>query len=338
MKKSKVVTQAHSNQTIPAALMRKPLRRALLCCLLSLPLTPVLADPNFTDNGDGTVTDKRTNLMWMRCVAGIQTWNGTTCVGDATKLGYHSADALKLASEINFAGHNDWYVPSIDEINSSMPYETALFPNQPISLIFWSSSAPRTAFSIVNDSDLQTISFGDATHPTVISYSEKQDNVAGYIFGDVRSVRLVRKNTTPAPAPTPAPNPTDPIGNTSTSGIFTTQGILSNASRSSTTLNLNISTSANTTDEFLVWANVNGLGQFYYIPNTGWIPIPASGIIPQATGLITSSTTNINILNNMNLSSPVFNQTKVYVVYWSYGANPSPSNYGNLIYQIGGNW
>lgn len=37
---------------------------------------------HYIDNGDGTVTDTRTGLTWMRCALG-QTWDGSTCVGVA---------------------------------------------------------------------------------------------------------------------------------------------------------------------------------------------------------------------------------------------------------------
>lgn len=39
-------------------------------------------DGTFVDNGDGTVTDTRHGLIWKRCAEG-QTWDGSTCTGDA---------------------------------------------------------------------------------------------------------------------------------------------------------------------------------------------------------------------------------------------------------------
>ncbi|NOT85999.1 MAG: DUF1566 domain-containing protein [Methylococcaceae bacterium] len=195
MKKSNVsVINATSTLSKPSIFFEGQLSavfRTLLCCVLLSPLTLVQAeiDSNYKDNGDGTVTDKRTNLMWMRCAAGTQTWDGTTCVGDASKLGYYSSDALEFTSD--FAGHTDWYLPSIDELNSSLPYQNALFPNQPYTLKFWSSTDSRNG-SMFDHEYLQVISFGDDTHPTQISIGSKYAGAT--LKGSVNSFRLVRKN------------------------------------------------------------------------------------------------------------------------------------------------
>ena len=116
----------------------------------------------FIDNKDGTVTFKSNGLMWQRCSVG-QTWTGETCSGDATKMTW--ADAMKLTS--NFAGHNDWRLPTKAELmqlvvcsdgksdtdGSCTNYMTVTrptinttnFPNTP-SVWFWSSS-PGAGFS-----------------------------------------------------------------------------------------------------------------------------------------------------------------------------------------------
>lgn len=54
-----------------------PLFRLFLAIVLNIALAlPAFAA--FTDNGDGTVTDTKTGLIWMRCSMG-QTWNNATC-------------------------------------------------------------------------------------------------------------------------------------------------------------------------------------------------------------------------------------------------------------------
>ena len=47
---------------------------------------------NFTDNGDGTVTDTTTGLMWSRCSIG-QTWSveNSNCTGNATAMTWQEA-------------------------------------------------------------------------------------------------------------------------------------------------------------------------------------------------------------------------------------------------------
>jgi len=63
--------------------------------------------PNdFIDNGDGTITDRVTGLMW-----------GKEC---SSKL-YHYYRAEKYISELNnkeFAGYNDWRIPTLEELCS----------------------------------------------------------------------------------------------------------------------------------------------------------------------------------------------------------------------------
>ena len=110
----------------------------------------------FIANEDGTVTVKANGLMWQRCSVG-QTWTGAACSGDAMKMTWD--DAMKLTS--NFAGHNDWRLPTKDElmqlvfcsdgqytadgkctnyITVTRPtINTTYFPNTP-SDWFWSSS------------------------------------------------------------------------------------------------------------------------------------------------------------------------------------------------------
>ncbi len=76
---------------------------------------PSLIADRYQDNGDGTLTDMTTGLQWMRCSLG-QTWQNQTCAGDATK--YSFDDALKTGRQTVFAGHNDWRVPTIDELKT----------------------------------------------------------------------------------------------------------------------------------------------------------------------------------------------------------------------------
>jgi hypothetical protein len=108
----------------------------------SLPLTTPTAD--FTDNKDGTVTHKRTGLIWQRCSAG-QIWTGSTCSGAAENYVYGDAMALKST----FAARADWRIPNQNELLSIVEYgdhypaiNTTLFPNTP-ELCTW-SSGPNT--------------------------------------------------------------------------------------------------------------------------------------------------------------------------------------------------
>lgn len=107
-------------------------------------------------HSDGTVTQRSTGLMWMRCAKG-QTWNKTglnegTCTGKAEMLRW--IDMMNSIDEFNktgWAGYNDWRVPNIKELASILeeqcydPYiNIKLFPlvqsHDSFAFHFWSSS------------------------------------------------------------------------------------------------------------------------------------------------------------------------------------------------------
>jgi len=64
---------------------------------------------------DGTVIDTVTGLTWMRCVYG-QSWNGSSCIGNATSLAWLYAS--RLSGNVVFANQADWRLPSIRELSS----------------------------------------------------------------------------------------------------------------------------------------------------------------------------------------------------------------------------
>ncbi|MGL1014218.1 DUF1566 domain-containing protein [Vibrio vulnificus] len=72
-----------------------------------------LINERYFDNLDGTVTDKKTGLVWMRCSQG-QSWDGKTCNGEAKEYTWH--DATKLTH--NFAGSTAWRLPTVEELDS----------------------------------------------------------------------------------------------------------------------------------------------------------------------------------------------------------------------------
>lgn len=107
------------------------------------PITSQLAE-YFTDHGDGTLTDKRTGLMWMRSALGI-TWEAKP----TEKREFAATFTWEAACVIGhfFAGHADWRVPTVDELISLIDlsqYDPAIdsvaFPNSP-SGSFWTCSS-----------------------------------------------------------------------------------------------------------------------------------------------------------------------------------------------------
>jgi hypothetical protein len=124
---------------------------------------------SYTDNGDGTVTDNVTGLMWQQVVA-------------ATK--YAWADAVAYCPTLTLAGHSDWRLPSVIELlsivdlgQSDSPLVHTInptyFPSTP-SDDFWSAS-------------LLAGSSSNAWHVSFDDGSTNNDHV--YYTNDVRCVR-----------------------------------------------------------------------------------------------------------------------------------------------------
>ena len=86
---------------------------------------------SYTDNGDGTITDENTRLMWEKKSADgsihdmdtLYTWNDAF---DVHVAGLNS---------MNFAGHNDWRLPNVRELVSIVNYENK-FPVPAVSPAF----------------------------------------------------------------------------------------------------------------------------------------------------------------------------------------------------------
>ena len=95
-----------------------------LLCALALP-----AWAAFTDNGDGTITDTTTGLVWDKCSRG-QVWDNTTppgtCTGAASTHTW--AAALAQATAANAASHRgqaDWRLPNRTELESLAQIDAA---------------------------------------------------------------------------------------------------------------------------------------------------------------------------------------------------------------------
>lgn len=89
----------------------------------------------FTDNGDGTITDHATGLMWEKAVsAGTYSWT----------------NAMPYAEAQTTAGHTDWRLPNINEMLSIADYSrfnpsvnSTFFPGA-ASTTFWSSTTAKS--------------------------------------------------------------------------------------------------------------------------------------------------------------------------------------------------
>ena len=109
-------------------------------CNPNIPLaTP---DSDFVDHGDGTVTHKKTGLMWSKCLLGQ---SGSDC-SSGSAGSYTWEDALNEADTAAVAGYDDWRLPNYKELASIVEeacYDPAInltfFPHDQGSLV-WSAS------------------------------------------------------------------------------------------------------------------------------------------------------------------------------------------------------
>ena len=110
---------------------------------------------SYTDNGDGTVTDNVTGLMWQQAVPSTNyTW----------------ANAAAYCPTLTLAGHSDWRLPSVIELvsivdlgQSSPSINGTYFPNTP-AYWFWSSSPVAGSPSLAWDVNF---SFGNTDYGDV---------------------------------------------------------------------------------------------------------------------------------------------------------------------------
>jgi Protein of unknown function (DUF1566) len=107
----------------------------------------------YTDNGDGTATDNNTLLMWevKTAVAGSvhnvnnpYTWSSSGSAPDGT-LFTDFLDTLNTSP--CFAGHCDWRVPNVKELQSIVDYGENTpaidpsFPGPTAASVYWASTA-----------------------------------------------------------------------------------------------------------------------------------------------------------------------------------------------------
>ena len=120
---------------------------------------------NFVDNGDSTITDNATGLMWMQ---------------NDSKIGMTWENALSYSENLQYAGYSDWRLPDAKELQSILDYTRSpgttnsaaidpLFNATPITneagqldYAFYWSSTTHSNWSAVSGGFAAYVSFGRA--------------------------------------------------------------------------------------------------------------------------------------------------------------------------------
>ena len=127
------------------------------------------------DNGDGTVTDTTTGLMWQQAEADAMTWEA----------------ALTYCENLRLAGYNDWRLPNVNELQSIIDYDaydpaidTTYFPGA-MPNAYWSS----TTYEGNADSDNYSWNVSFSSGDLITQTSDKSNSAY------VRAVRYADPGT-----------------------------------------------------------------------------------------------------------------------------------------------
>lgn len=132
----------------------------------------------FTIHDNATVTDKKTGLMWKRC---LEDQAGSSCKGGFARE--HSwSDALQHAKNHSFAGYNDWRLPNIKELISIIE-ENCSTPAINLN-IFSSSIQPNDTTGnsrVLSSSPMPISNFGNGVLIVDFGSGEITGSSSGYI-------------------------------------------------------------------------------------------------------------------------------------------------------------
>lgn len=175
---------SYVNMTPPQS--NTTLYRALLVSSAAAPAVTACtgASARFTDNGDNTVNDNQTQLMWKQCTEGSQlpACTGTKTAFNSTTQMLASLSAVNASMSTTGLGYSDWRIPTVTELNSlalrncaGPTVNSQAFPNtDQLSYLSATPYAPNTSL-------LWAVDFSDG------SVSVVNPTTAGG-----RSLRLVR--------------------------------------------------------------------------------------------------------------------------------------------------
>ena len=107
------------------------MKKRIMMALLGLLVCCSALHAELVDNGDGTVTDTVTGLMWQQGEAGAMNWQ----------------NALIYCEDLALAGYDDWRLPNRNELHTLVDYtefnpaiDIVRFPGALSSSRYWSST------------------------------------------------------------------------------------------------------------------------------------------------------------------------------------------------------
>ena len=110
---------------------------------------PVSGPWRFIDNGDGTVTDRKTNLMWIKNGWRIDFFSAVNWV-----------EAIKKCEGFSYGGYTDWRLPTIKEwkslLDKNNEYPALVEPNPFENIIMHMPYWSRTEFNSSLSGSLET--------------------------------------------------------------------------------------------------------------------------------------------------------------------------------------
>lgn len=145
----------------------------------------------FRDNGDGTITDNSTGLMWQRS-------------GSQRQLSYSGAfDYIKSLNEEKYAGYSDWRMPTIEELASLIRSEE--INNTNIASLFdsgqskcWSSDAAENNQISADETAVWFVDYKSARIRKADWFNSNRNNNNRFYScitdNYVRAVRSIRTN------------------------------------------------------------------------------------------------------------------------------------------------
>ncbi len=152
----------------------------------------VYGEEDYTNNGDGTITDNASALMWMEADLGVATnWE----------------EALLLAENSTFAGYDDWRLPNVKELQSIVSYDgsypannqdyftcTELLENE--NYYYWTSTSAYFSEMAPEYDSAWYVAFGYTSHGAgAVRFSPKYEGSDALSEGEdniLNSIRLVR--------------------------------------------------------------------------------------------------------------------------------------------------